>query len=287
MTRPPAHRLWTARGRVLVSGSRPRIMGIVNVTPDSFSDGGLALDPGSALDRARKLAAEGADILDLGGESSRPGAEVVPLAEELRRVIPAVEAIAGELDVPLSIDTVKPEVARQAIARGASILNDISGLSDPAMVRLAAETGVGVVVMHMLGDPRTMQDDPRYDDVIEAVRSFLARRLDEAEKAGIPRERIALDPGIGFGKTSEHNLLLLRHVGRFATLGCVVLVGVSRKGFLGEITGRPRNDRAVATASASLAAIVGGAAVARVHDVAAMADTLKVWEAVHGWESHP
>lgn len=155
------------------------------------------------------------------------------------------------------------------------------------MVRLAAETGVGVVVMHMLGDPRTMQDDPRYDDVIEAVRSFLARRLDEAEKAGIPRERIALDPGIGFGKTSEHNLLLLRHVGRFATLGCVVLVGVSRKGFLGEITGRPRNDRAVATASASLAAIVGGAAVARVHDVAAMADTLKVWEAVHGWESHP
>lgn len=277
---------WIARSVPIVADRRPRVMGIVNVTPDSFSDGGRALDPASALARARSLAAEGADLLDVGGESSRPGAAVVPLDEELRRVIPAVEAIRSALPhLPISVDTVKPEVARHALESGASILNDIAGLTDPAMLRLAAETDCGVVLMHMAGTPATMQIRPTYEDVVEEVRAFLLRRVEAAEASGISRERIAIDPGIGFGKTFAHNLQLLRNLDRFANLGCVVLVGISRKGLLGTITGRPVDGRETASVVSSLAAADRGARVLRVHDVGPMVDALKVWEATHGWDA--
>lgn len=262
-------------------------MGILNVTPDSFSDGGLLADgPASVADRAAGLVAEGAEILDVGGESSRPGARPIALEEELRRVVPVVEAIGGRLDAPISVDTTKAEVARRALGAGAAIINDIGGLRDPELARVIAESDAGVVLMHMAGTPATMQRDPRYEDVVEEVRTYLARRADEVERLGVARSRIALDPGIGFGKTIAHNLLILRHLGRFANLGCVVLVGTSRKGFLGTLTGRPIEERAIASAVSSLAAIEAGAGVVRVHDVGAMADALKVWEAVRGQDSN-
>ncbi len=262
---------------------RPRVMGIVNTTPDSFSDGGLTFAAEDAIARGVALVAEGADLLDVGGESSRPGADPVSLEEELRRVIPVIEGLAGRLPTPLSVDTVKPEVARRALAVGASIVNDIRGLDDPEMADVVAESGAGVVLMHMRGDPRTMQDDPRYDDVVAEVLAMLADRVERAERRGITRDRIAIDPGIGFGKTFDHNLMLLRNLDRFASLGCALLVGVSRKGFLGTITGRARNDRATATAVCSLAAAIRGAGIVRVHDVGPMVDAVKVWSAVEGW----
>lgn len=273
---------WIARGRVVADGDRPRVMGIVNATPDSFSDGGLAFRPGDALARAEALAAEGADLLDVGGESSRPGATPVGLDEEIRRVVPVVEALAARLPIPISIDTTKPEVARLAFDAGAAILNDITALSDPAMLPLVAEDGAGVVLMHMQGDPRSMQVAPHYDDVVAEVLRFLSDRIEVAERAGIPRERIAIDPGIGFGKTFDHNLTLLRNLDRFATLGCALLVGVSRKGFLGKLTGRDVADRATASVVCSLGAIDRGAGIVRVHDVGAMVDAIKVWTAVGG-----
>ncbi|MBX6312497.1 MAG: dihydropteroate synthase [Isosphaeraceae bacterium] len=260
-------------------------MGIVNVTPDSFSDGGRALALHAAVAQAERMEAEGADLIDIGGESSRPGAEPIDLDEELRRVVPAVAAIARAVRIPISVDTTKAEVARRALEAGAAIVNDITALGgDPAMPRVVAEAGAGVVLMHMQGTPRTMQLDPRYDDVVAEVRDFLARRLEWAEALGIARERIALDPGIGFGKTLAHNLTLLRHLDRLADLGCALLVGTSRKGFLGTLTGRPISERATASAVSGLAAIVRGAQVVRVHDVGAMADALKVWEAQVGWD---
>jgi dihydropteroate synthase len=237
-------------------------------------------DPKATAERAAGLNAEGADIFDIGGESSRPGARPITLEEELRRVIPAVEAIAARFDVPISVDTTKAEVARRALDAGAAIINDIGGLRDPELARVVAASDAGVVLMHMAGTPATMQRRPHYDNVVEEVRSYLARRADEVEKLGIDRSRIALDPGIGFGKTIEHNLLILRQLNRFANLGCVVLVGTSRKGFLGTLTGQPIGQRAVASVVSSLMAIEGGAGVVRVHDVGAMADALKVWEAV-------
>ena len=280
---------WEASGRTILSGDdrEPGVMGIVNLTPDSFSDGGLLDGPEAALDRARRLAADGADLLDIGGESSRPGSEPVPAEEELRRVLPVVEVLAAELPTPLSVDTTKAEVARRALAAGASIVNDITAMEgDPAMAGVIAEAGAGVVLMHMQGVPRTMQDDPRYEDVVREVYDFLARRVDWAESRGIPRERIAVDPGIGFGKTMGHNLEILRNLERFATLGCAVLVGTSRKGFLGTITGRGLADRATALDTpdlGGLAACVAGARGVRVHDVAATVDAIKVWGAVRGW----
>ena len=260
-------------------------MGIVNLTPDSFSDGGNTQQPEDALAHAQRLAALGADLLDLGGESSRPGAEPVSLAEELRRVIPIVEAIATTMTIPLSIDTTKAEVARQAVKAGAAIINDITALAaDRAMTRVAADTGAGVVLMHMQGTPATMQLDPRYDDVVTEVYDFLARRVEWALANGIPRERIAVDPGIGFGKTFKHNIEILRSLRRFESLGCVILVGTSRKGFLGKITtGRPVIAEAPASAVSSLAACLEGARVVRVHDVGPMVDTIKVWTALLGW----
>lgn len=263
-------------------------MGIVNLTPDSFSDGGQFLALESAKGHALKLVADGADLLDLGGESSRPGAEIVPLDEELRRLIPPLEAIREAVGVPISVDTVKAEVARRALALGASIVNDITALSgDPEMVRVVAESSAGVVLMHMAGTPRTMQNDPRYDNVVEEVRDYLARRIDWAEAHGIPRSRIAIDPGIGFGKTGEHNRTLLRNLPGFATLGCVVLVGTSRKQFLGPLTNRPMAERQTASIVSSLAALVSGARVVRVHDVGPMVDAVRVWDVLQGWNQSP
>jgi dihydropteroate synthase len=279
---------WTGRTGEIVPAYDPipRVMGIVNLTPDSFSDGGRRTGIEAAVAHALRLVEEGADLLDLGGESSRPGAEPVLLGEELSRVIPVVEALATSAGVPLSIDTVKAEVARQALRAGAAVINDISALgSDPAMIRVAAETGAGIVLMHMQGNPATMQQNPHYDDVVTEVYDFLARRIEWAEANGVPRERIAIDPGIGFGKRSEHHFQILRGLPRFANLGCVVLIGISRKGFLGKITGRPVHERATASAVSSLSACVDGARVARVHDVAAMVDAIKVWTALQGWES--
>jgi dihydropteroate synthase len=277
---------WAACGREILAAHDPipMVMGIVNLTPDSFSDGGSTQHPEAALARAQQLAAEGAGLLDLGGESSRPGAELVSLAEELRRVIPVVEAIVGQTTIPLSIDTTKAEVARQALRAGAVIINDITALgADRGMARLAADTGAGVVLMHMQGTPSTMQLNPQYDDVVTEVYDFLARRVEWAEANGISRERIAVDPGIGFGKRFLHNVEILRSLRRFESLGCVILVGTSRKGFLAKITGRPALGQAPASAISSLAACLAGARVVRVHDVAPMVDTVKIWTALRGW----
>lgn len=264
---------------------RPAVMGIVNATPDSFSDGGEALALNDAIARARRLVQEGADLLDIGGESSRPGAEPVGVVEELRRVGPLVEALAASMAVPLSIDTTKAEVARAALDAGAAIVNDITALGgDPAMARLVAERGAGVVLMHMQGTPRTMQENPAYRDVVTEVHDWLARRVEWAESQGIERQLIALDPGIGFGKTHYHNVLLLRNLRRFASLGCPLLVGTSRKGFLGTITGRPTAERVSASVASALAALAGGADVVRVHDVGATVDAIKVWDAQRGWD---
>jgi dihydropteroate synthase len=277
---------WQARDRTILEADDPvpRVMGIVNVTPDSFSGGGRVLTPEHAIEHARVLVQEGADLLDLGGESTRPGSRPVALDEELRRVLPAVEQCASEFAVPISVDTSKAKVAELALARGASIINDVTALrGDPAMARVIADSGAGVVLMHMLGEPATMQRDPRYQDVVSEVQSFLADRIAWCEERGIPRCRIAVDPGIGFGKTLEHNLLLLRNLKRFANLGCVLLIGTSRKGFLGTLTGRGVSERTVPSIVSSLSACVAGARVVRVHDVAAMVDAIKVWKAIRGW----
>jgi dihydropteroate synthase len=281
---------WEASGRTILVGDDrvPKVMGIVNVTPDSFSDGGRLAGAREAADHARRLVDEGADLLDLGGESSRPGSEPVPVDEELRRILPVVEALAAEVRVPLSIDTTKAEVACRALQAGAAIINDITAMgADPEMARVVAEAGAGVVLMHMRGVPRTMQHDPRYEDVVRDVYDFLAHRLDWALAQGIPRERIAVDPGIGFGKTMTHNLEILRNLRRFDTLGCVVLIGTSRKQFLGTITGRGVGERATASAVSSVAACAAGARVVRVHDVAATVDAIKVWGTIRGWGGSP
>jgi dihydropteroate synthase len=282
----PLHR-WEARDRAIVTDRVPRVMGIVNVTPDSFSDRGRTSTAEAAIAHALRLVDEGADLLDIGGESSRPGAATVALEEELRRVAAVVEAVAARVSVPISVDTTKAEVARQALAAGASIVNDINALGDPAMAEAAAETRAGVVLMHMAGTPRTMQVDPRYDDVVADVRGVLANRVAAAEALGIPRARIAVDPGIGFGKTLEHNLALLRNLDQFATLGCAVLIGTSRKSLLGKLTGRPLAERATASVVSSLAAVLKGASVVRVHDVAEMVDAIRTWTAIVGWDELP
>ncbi|HWE37235.1 MAG TPA: dihydropteroate synthase, partial [Isosphaeraceae bacterium] len=270
-------RRWAAAGRVFADGTRPVVMGIVNVTPDSFSGGGRRPTVVEAVARGLALAGEGAAILDVGGESSRPGAEPVPAAEEIARVVPVVEALAASGGVPVSVDTTKAEVAAEALRAGAAIVNDITAMADPDLARVVAGSGAGVVLMHMRGTPRTMQVEPSYEDVVTEIYDFLARRVEAAEALGIGRERVAIDPGIGFGKTSRHNLELLRNLGRFANLGCAVLVGTSRKGFLGALTGRPVGDRVAASVASALAAVARGADVVRVHDVAATVDAFKVW----------
>jgi dihydropteroate synthase len=254
------------------------IMGVVNVTPDSFSDGGAFDDDLSAIAHGRRLISEGAAIVDVGGESTRPGAAPVPAAEELERVLPVVEGIAGlGLPAQISIDTMKLEVAEAALDAGASYVNDVTAFRhEPELAGLVADRGVDCCLMHMLGEPRTMQDDPRYDDVVDDVKAFLEARMKAAVEAGVSEERIQLDPGIGFGKTLEHNLELLRRLGELAALGRPIVIGTSRKSFLGRLTGRDVTERVHATVATSVIAFERGARVFRVHDVAATADALAV-----------
>ncbi|HEX5374786.1 MAG TPA: dihydropteroate synthase, partial [Solirubrobacterales bacterium] len=260
---------------------KPKLMGIVNVTPDSFSDGGRYLDAGAAIAHGEELVRDGADVLDVGGESTRPGAEPVDAGEELRRVLPVVEGLASGATV--SIDTSKAAVAAAAIDVGASIVNDVTALQgDPEMASLCAERGVGVVLMHMPGSPRTMQDDPRYEDVVDDVKAFLAERLEFAVSQGVDEERIWLDPGIGFGKTLEHNLELLRRLGELRGLGRPLVIGTSRKSFIGGIDGSGVEDRLGGTIASSVLAAAEGADVLRVHDVAEMGQAVRVAEAVLG-----
>jgi dihydropteroate synthase len=252
-------------------------MGVVNVTPDSFSDGGLFLDPAAATRHGLRLAEEGAGILDVGGESTRPGAEPVPRREELERVLPVVEALAAAGQT-VSIDTTKLEVARAALAAGATLVNDVSAFRfAPELAGLVAGTGAGCCLMHMLGEPRTMQADPRYEDVVSEVKAFLEERLAFATGEGVPEERVWLDPGIGFGKTVGHNLELLRRLGEIVAIGRPVVVGTSRKSFLGKLTGgRPEGERLPGTIATNVLALERGARVFRVHDVAPVADALRV-----------
>lgn len=266
-------------GKFRLPLDRPLIMGIVNVTPDSFSDGGRFFDASRAIEHGRRLAVEGANILDVGGESSRPGAVAVSASEELRRVLPVIDALAP-VGVPISVDTVKPEVMREAVAAGASIINDIAALQAPGALEAAAGMDAAVCLMHMQGEPRTMQQEPRYDDVVIEVRDFLARRIEAARAAGIARERLIVDPGFGFGKLLEHNLALLRQLERFAGLGACVLAGLSRKSMLGQITGRGVDGRMPAGIAAALIAAQKGARILRVHDVAETRDALAVFDAV-------
>jgi dihydropteroate synthase len=257
-------------------------MGVVNVTPDSFSDGGRFLDPERAIEHGEELAAAGAEILDVGGESTRPGAEEVPAGEELRRVEPVVAALAGG-ETAISIDTSKGAVAEAALEAGAEIVNDVTALrGDPEMAALCAERQATVVLMHMLGTPRTMQDEPRYDDVVDDVRAFLAERIEAAAAAGIDERRIWLDPGIGFGKTVEHNLELLRRLGELRELGRPLVVGTSRKSFIGKVDGSGPEERLGGTIASSVLAAAEGAAVLRVHDAAEVGEALAVAGAILG-----
>jgi dihydropteroate synthase len=273
---------WQLRDRVLDIGPRPLVMGIVNVTPDSFSDGGLHFSSSAAVTHALELIRQGADILDIGGESSRPGAAPVPLDEELRRVLPVIEALAKQTTTPLSVDTCKAEVARSSLTAGAHVINDITALrGDPDMAGVVKQFGAGVILMHMQGTPQTMQRAPHYDDVVAEVGRFLEERLQDAVDFGIARERVALDPGIGFGKTSAHNLELLARLDKFQRLGRPVCLGVSRKGFLGKRLGRPV-ERRLAGSLAAVCYALGRHAVqiVRVHDVAETRDAVTVYEAI-------
>jgi dihydropteroate synthase len=268
-------------GRFSLVLERPLIMGVVNVTPDSFSDGGRFLSTHQAVEHARMLVEEGADILDIGGESSRPGAEPVGLDEELRRVMPVLEQLA-QLPIPVSVDTCKPEVMRRAIAAGAAMVNDITALREPGALEAVAESQAAVCLMHMQGEPRTMQQDPHYQDVLTEVTAFLAQRVEAVRQAGIARERIVIDPGFGFGKKTGHNLELLRGLRRIAGLGQPVLVGLSRKSLFAKITGKAVADRVSASVAGALLAAERGVALVRVHDVAATRDALLVLNAIEG-----
>jgi dihydropteroate synthase len=259
-----------------------KLMGVVNVTPDSFSDGGLYLDPEAAIAHGRELAEAGAEILDVGGESTRPGAEVVPAEEELGRVVPVIRGLR-DLGCRISVDTSKAPVAEAALDAGAEIVNDVTALrGDPGMAGLCAGRGAIVVLMHMLGEPRTMQDDPRYDDVVTEVKAFLAGRLEAAVAAGIAEEQVWLDPGIGFGKTGPHNMELLRRLGELRDLGRPLVVGTSRKSFIGGVDGSAADERLGGTIASSVIAAAEGAEVLRVHDVSEMRQALTVAAAILG-----
>ena len=270
--------IWRCRGQEVVCGQKTLIMGILNVTPDSFSDGGKFLAVEKAVARGREIVAEGADIIDIGGESTRPGAQPVPAAEEIERIIPVIKKLRGKTDRLISIDTRKAEVARAAVAAGADIINDISALADPSMAAVAAETGAGLVLMHMRGTPETMQNDPRYGDVVSEVRNFLEERSAFAAAHGVAAEQIVLDPGIGFGKTDEHNLALLNHIPLLAAAGRPVLIGASRKGFIGRVLGGGPDDRRAGSLAAAVFSIQRGAHVLRVHDVKESCDAAKLMD---------
>jgi len=272
-----------ARGRRFILGPRLWLMGVLNVTPDSFSDGGAYFDPGKAIDRGLALAAEGADIIDVGGESTRPGSRPVPEAEEIGRVIPVLRALRPKVQALLSIDTTKAGVARAALEAGADIVNDTSALrSDLSMADVVAGSGAALVLMHMQGTPLTMQDAPHYDDLMGEIAAFLDERIRAAEAAGIPAERIIIDPGIGFGKTFEDNLEILRGQRAFRRLGRPLLVGFSRKAFLGRILGLPPAERLEATIAAAVLSAERGADILRVHDVGPVARAVRTAEAILG-----
>jgi dihydropteroate synthase len=270
------------RGKVLELGRRTRVMGILNTTPDSFSDGGRHATPDRAVARALELAAGGADIIDVGGESTRPGAVPVTEDEELRRIIPVIERLAAELAIPISVDTYKSSVARKALEAGASIVNDISGLRfSPDMARVVADFDAAVVIMHIKGAPRTMQNDPVYTDLIGEVTAYLSEGIELAIRSGVARERILIDPGIGFGKTTEHNLELINRLDSFKVLDRPIVLGTSRKKFIGEVLNAPDPEQRLFGAAATVAlGIERGAAVVRVHDVEAMSQTARMTDAV-------
>lgn len=256
-------------------------MGVVNVTPDSFSDGGRFHDLEAAVSHARCLVEEGADLIDIGGESTRPGAAPVSVQEEMDRVLPVIHALNG-LEKPISVDTRRPEVMKAALAAGASMINDVRALAEPYAHEAVATTGCAVCLMHMKGDPRTMQHSPHYDDVVKEVKAFLRDAVRKARFAGIGADRIVIDPGIGFGKTSAHNLALLRALGELKDIGVPVLVGVSRKSLVGAVTGRPVEERLAGSLAMALLALLGGATILRVHDVKETKDVVAVWEAFRG-----
>jgi len=251
-------------------------MGVLNVTPDSFSDGGRYFAPDVAIRHGIDMVDGGADLLDVGGESTRPGSDPVSADEEWRRIGPVIRGLAAKVHVPISVDTMKPDVAAKAMEAGASIVNDVSGLQDPALVRLVAKTRAGVVAMHMLGNPKTMQEHPHYRDVVGEVRSFLADRIRALESAGVASEAIAIDPGVGFGKTLEHNLALLGHLNELAALGHPVVVGVSRKSFIERIAGAEAADRLPGSLAAAILAVAKGAQIVRAHDVRATVQATRV-----------
>lgn len=269
-------------GRFELNLERPFIMGIVNVTPDSFSDGDQHFQTDQAIAHARLLIEQGADILDIGGESTRPGADPVSAREELKRILPVIEALRSA-DVPLSIDTFKPEVMRKALDAGADLINDIYGFRQPGAIEAVADSNCGLCVMHMQGEPKTMQRTPQYDDVMHDVGQFLHERLAMLLAAGINKRRITLDPGFGFGKTPEQNYLLLRQLQELDSQGCPWLIGLSRKSMIGHVTGRGPAERLAGSVVAALAAVARGAHIIRVHDVAETVDAVKVWRAIeHG-----
>lgn len=272
---------WRCRDRDVSFGELPLLMGIVNVTPDSFSDGGLWLDPAKAVEHALQLVEDGADILDVGGESTRPGSEAVSLEEELRRVVPVVEQLRARTERLISVDTQKAEVARQALAVGADIINDVSGCAaDPQMIPICAASDCGVMIMHMQGTPQTMQLNPHYEDVVREVREELGSGMAKLEAAGIDRCRVVVDPGIGFGKTAQHNVDLLTNIAELRTLERPVLIGHSRKRFLSKVLGRPLEERLAGTLGVSIAVTSLGADIVRVHDVRETRDALLAWQAI-------
>ncbi len=275
---PERRRVWAA----LLGAPRPLIMGVLNITPDSFTDGGLFFDYAAALAQARALVAAGADLLDIGGESTRPFADPVPLSEELRRVVPVIEALAPEITIPISIDTYKAEVARAALDAGAAVINDISALRfDPGMAALAAAYQAPVILMHMQGTPRDMQRQPHYDDLMGEIKAFFRERLDFALSQGIPQDLLVLDPGIGFGKTGEHNLEILNRLDEFLDLGYPLLIGPSRKAFIGRITGQPAGEeRDIGTLAALAVSVLRGARLVRTHNVAYARQFLAVLAAI-------
>ena len=269
------------RGKTLPLGSRVLLMGILNVTPDSFSDGGRFVDPDAAVDQAQKMIAEGADIIDIGGESTRPGVSYIDEKEEIARIRPIVAAIGKRTDVPLSIDTRKAAVAQVALDLGVVIVNDVSALQDDSrMGQVIEESGAGVVLMHRQGHSATMQEAPHYEDVVGEVKSFLAKRVALAQSMGIPSDHIIVDPGIGFGKTCNHNLRILANLGELLKLNQPLMIGLSRKGFIGELTGKPVAEREMGNAAAIAMAVWQGAHILRVHDVAAMKDSIRVAQAL-------
>jgi dihydropteroate synthase len=270
----------------LVCGSRtlelakPQVMGVLNVTPDSFSDGGLFISVPEALQQARQMSAEGAAIIDVGGESTRPGASAVSSQEELDRIIPVIEAIHQELDVVVSVDTSKPEVMKAAVTAGAGMINDVRALREAGALQAAAEADVPVCLMHMKGEPRTMQGNPHYDDIVNEIKDFLRERIESCENNGIPGDRLLIDPGFGFGKTIEHNLTLVKRLEEFADLGKPILMGVSRKSTIGAITGRPVDQRVYASVALAALCCLAGAKLIRAHDVAATVDAINMTYAV-------